>query len=224
MTTAIQDRLPRRTKFFYGISDFGFACTDTTMQVLFAIFMTDVVGVRAAYAALAIFIGRTWDYINDPLIGFYSERVRTRWGRRRPFLLFGFIPFVKRVGPKVKKMLDNFYKGVGELRSARFVEIIILTLITWLGEATILYLAAVSLGVQINFVYCVGFYALATLGGVLSSLPGGLGSFEAVVFALLVFIGYPEPISLSIALLYRFLSFGIGISFSAIFFFREIKS
>jgi GPH family glycoside/pentoside/hexuronide:cation symporter len=93
MTTAIQDRLPRRTKLLYGISDFGFACTDTTMQVLFAIFMTDVVGVKPAYAALAIFIGRTWDYFNDPLIGFFTDRVRTRWGRRRPFLLFGFIPF-----------------------------------------------------------------------------------------------------------------------------------
>jgi GPH family glycoside/pentoside/hexuronide:cation symporter len=93
MTTAIQDRLPRKTKFLYGIGDFGFACTDTIMQVLFAIFMTDVVGVKPAYAALAIFIGRTWDYINDPLIGFFTDRVRTRWGRRRPFLLFGFIPF-----------------------------------------------------------------------------------------------------------------------------------
>lgn len=93
MTTAIQDRLSRRTKFLYGISDFGFACTDTTMQVLFAIFMTDVVGVKPAYAALAIFIGRTWDYFNDPLIGYLSDRLRSRWGRRRPFLLFGFIPF-----------------------------------------------------------------------------------------------------------------------------------
>jgi Na+/melibiose symporter-like transporter len=72
MTTAIQDRLSRRTKFLYGISDFGFACTDTTMQVLFAIFMTDVVGVKPAYAALAIFIGRTWDYFNDPLVGSIS--------------------------------------------------------------------------------------------------------------------------------------------------------
>ena len=93
MTTAIRDRLPRLTKFLYGISDFGFACTDTTMQVLFAIFMTDVVGLKPVYAAAAIFIGRTWDYINDPLIGFYTDRVRSRWGRRRPFLLFGFIPF-----------------------------------------------------------------------------------------------------------------------------------
>ena len=93
MPIRTDDRLSWFSKLIYGIGDFGFACTDTIMQVLFAIFMTDVVGLKPAYAALAIFIGRTWDYINIPLIGFFTDRIRTRWGRRRPFLLFGFVPF-----------------------------------------------------------------------------------------------------------------------------------
>ena len=85
--------LPWRSKWIYGFGDISFSLTNTILAVYFAIFLTDVVGVPARLAAAAIFIGRTWDYINDPLIGYISDRTRTRWGRRRPFLLFGALPF-----------------------------------------------------------------------------------------------------------------------------------
>ena len=87
------ERLSPFTKLAYGVGDFGFAFADTAIGVLFAIFLTDVVGLRGSLAALAIWIGRSWDYINDPLLGHLVDRTRTRWGRRRPYLLFGFIPF-----------------------------------------------------------------------------------------------------------------------------------
>jgi glycoside/pentoside/hexuronide:cation symporter, GPH family len=77
----------------YGSGDLGFSLTSTIVAAYFAIFLTDVVGVSAKIAAIAIFVGRTWDYINDPLFGYISDRTRTRWGRRRPYLLFGPIPF-----------------------------------------------------------------------------------------------------------------------------------
>src|SRR5512136_69213 len=88
----MSERVPRRTKFAYGLGDLGFSLTSTILGAYFAIFLTDVVGVPAGTAAAAIFIGRTWDYINDPIIGHISDRTRTRWGRRRPFLLFGALP------------------------------------------------------------------------------------------------------------------------------------
>jgi GPH family glycoside/pentoside/hexuronide:cation symporter len=91
--TKIKERLAPLTKLAYGVGDFGFAFADTAIGVLFAIFLTDVVGLRPSLAALAIFVGKSWDYVNDPIIGYIVDRTRTRWGRRRPYLLFGFIPF-----------------------------------------------------------------------------------------------------------------------------------
>ncbi len=88
-----KERLSIATKLFYGMGDFGFSLTDTTLGVLFLIFLLDVVGLEPAKAALAIFIGKSWDYINDPIVGYIADRTRTRWGRRRPYLLFGFLPF-----------------------------------------------------------------------------------------------------------------------------------
>ncbi|MGB8214416.1 MAG: MFS transporter [Anaerolineales bacterium] len=93
MPTAIQDRIPTINKFLYAISDFSFSFTDTTMSVLFAIFMSDVAGLSLANAALVILIGRIWDSIDDPIFGYITDHTRSRWGRRRPYLLFGAIPF-----------------------------------------------------------------------------------------------------------------------------------
>jgi GPH family glycoside/pentoside/hexuronide:cation symporter len=84
--------IARRTKLLYGAGDTGFSLTATIIGAFFAIFLTDVVGISPGVAA-AIFIGRSWDYVNDPLFGHISDRTRTRWGRRRPYLLFGPLPY-----------------------------------------------------------------------------------------------------------------------------------
>src|SRR3990172_8245896 len=81
-------RLTRREKWIYGAGDIGFSLTSTILGAFFAIFLIDVVGISPRVAAAAIFIGRTWDYINDPIIGHISDRTRTRLGRPPPFFFF----------------------------------------------------------------------------------------------------------------------------------------
>ena len=69
-------KLSLREKWTYGSGDLSFSLITTIVGAYFAIFLTDVVGVPAAMAAVAIFIGSTWDYINDPIIGYISDRTR----------------------------------------------------------------------------------------------------------------------------------------------------
>lgn len=76
-----------------------FSCGDLSVSVPMAIlmffqlyFMTDVAGLRPDYAAWAVIIGRIWDAVNDPWFGIVSDRINSRWGRRRTVLLFGALP------------------------------------------------------------------------------------------------------------------------------------
>jgi sugar (glycoside-pentoside-hexuronide) transporter len=55
-------------------------------------FYTDVFGISAAAAASVLLVARVVDAITDPLMGMIAERTQTRWGRLRPYLLFGAVP------------------------------------------------------------------------------------------------------------------------------------
>jgi GPH family glycoside/pentoside/hexuronide:cation symporter len=87
------DRLPFLTKLVFGFGDWGNTTTSTIFGFFFAFFLTDVARLDPIYAAPVLLTGGIWDAINDPLIGVWADRVRSRWGRRRPFFLFGALPF-----------------------------------------------------------------------------------------------------------------------------------
>jgi GPH family glycoside/pentoside/hexuronide:cation symporter len=84
--------LPIWRKVAYGAGDSGFSLTSTALALLYLYFLVNVVGLDPAAAGLSIGIGRIWDALNDIFVGTLSDRTRSRWGRRRPYLLFGAIP------------------------------------------------------------------------------------------------------------------------------------
>ena len=94
MTVSGQEsRLPFWTKLIFGTGDWSTASFGTLRQLFYAIFLTDVVGLEPRLASFVALVGILWDAVNDPIVGALTDRVRTRWGRRRPFLLFFAIPY-----------------------------------------------------------------------------------------------------------------------------------
>lgn len=92
-TTPIAEKLSLKTKIFYALGNWGNTTTTTIFGFFFAFFLTDIAKLLPIYVAAILLIGGVWDAINDPLIGVWVDRVRSRWGRRRPFFLFGALPY-----------------------------------------------------------------------------------------------------------------------------------
>lgn len=80
-------------KLLYGSGDWGISSVGMMRSIFYAIYLTDVVGLEPRLASFGALAGIVWDAINDPIIGILSDRLSTRWGRRRPFLLWFAIPF-----------------------------------------------------------------------------------------------------------------------------------
>lgn len=93
MKTNTNARLPFWMKLLYGSGDWGISSVGMMRSIFYAIYLTDVVGLEPRLASFGALFGIVWDAINDPIIGILSDRLNTRWGRRRPFLLWFAIPF-----------------------------------------------------------------------------------------------------------------------------------
>ncbi len=80
-------------KLAYGAGDLGPAVT-ANIQIFFTLlFLTNVAGLDAGLAGVILLITKVWDAINDPLIGVLSDRTKSRWGRRLPWIVLGALPF-----------------------------------------------------------------------------------------------------------------------------------
>jgi len=81
-----------REKFSYGFGDFASCLYWQTVSVYLAIFYTDIFGISALAAGAMIGLSRSTDAFFDPVIGMIADRTKSRWGKFRPYLLFGCVP------------------------------------------------------------------------------------------------------------------------------------
>jgi glycoside/pentoside/hexuronide:cation symporter, GPH family len=86
-------RLPVWLKFSYGAAEGSNTLGWTMFYVYFLFFLTDVVGISPSFAGIIMMIATLWDAFTDPAVGIWSDRTKSRLGRRRSFMLFMSVPY-----------------------------------------------------------------------------------------------------------------------------------
>ena len=86
-------KLSFKEKLGYGLGDTASHFIWDMVGFWLMFFYTDVYGISAAAAGTIMLIARFWDMAIDPLIGVISDRTNTQWGKFRPYILFGAIPY-----------------------------------------------------------------------------------------------------------------------------------
>ncbi|TGM38008.1 MFS transporter [Leptospira biflexa] len=84
-------KLKTPVKMGYGFAETGITAVQLFTQIYLLKFYTEIVGLNASLAGIALSISVIWDAISDPLMGRISDQTRTRFGRRRPYIFIGGI-------------------------------------------------------------------------------------------------------------------------------------
>lgn len=84
--------LKKSEMFNYSIGDLGINFWFQFLGFYMAYFYTDIFKLDPWHMGTLFLSARIWDGINDPMMGYLADSTRTRWGRFRPYLIFGAIP------------------------------------------------------------------------------------------------------------------------------------
>ena len=86
-----EDRVPLKEKLAYACGALMDGGGVALMSCVMLKYMTDTLGIVAASASTIMMVSKIWDAITDPLMGSITDNTRSRWGRRRPYMMFGGI-------------------------------------------------------------------------------------------------------------------------------------
>ncbi len=115
--------------------------------------------------------------------------------------LLGRLSFLERFTPSLLKGFESSQKL---LSLSKLILPLLLSLLAWACEAIGLYLTLYSFGTLLSPLAAIFVYSAATLFGVLTFLPGGIGSTEATMVGLLTLLGVSSSISVPATVIIRF--------------------
>ena len=105
--------IPVWRKIGYGMGEMGSQFSWAMVSSYLTIYYTDVVGLAPSVISAIMLVARIWDAVNDPMFGAIAESTQSRWGRFRPYILFGS-PFLALFSCLMflHLPLDSFWQGL----------------------------------------------------------------------------------------------------------------
>ncbi|MGB7416188.1 MAG: MFS transporter [Thermosynechococcaceae cyanobacterium] len=86
-------QLNLKTKLTYGVGEMSNEVPGSILVFFLLFFLTNRAGLNPGLAGSVLLVAKIWDAVNDPLVGWLSDRTTSsKWGRRYPWMLFGAIP------------------------------------------------------------------------------------------------------------------------------------
>ena len=87
------ERIKLKEKLGYGVGDLASGLYLNFFGFFLFYFLVDLNGLAPAAISLMLLLTKLVDAVTDPMMGAISDRTRSRWGRYRPYMLFGAVPF-----------------------------------------------------------------------------------------------------------------------------------
>lgn len=207
----VTDRPKLLEKVSYGFGDLASVLFWQTFMLYLTYFYTDVALIPLASLLLMFSLVRSWDWINDPIMGMIADRTKTRWGKYRPYLLWFCVPFA--VAGVLCFTVPDFDQA-GRFRWALVTYILLMTLYTVINIPYTALLGVLSpesddrtsiSSIKFMFAFVAGIIVSATLLPMTDWLGGGdeargwqnsfiLFGAAAIAFFLIAFIGTKERV------------------------------
>lgn len=190
-----------RTRMRYSLASLGVATPAETVSGIIAFYIVDVMNLPATWFATFWFFYTIYNAFNNPALGYLSDRTRTRWGRRIPYVLFGGLPYAVAFALLFTAPFDGRDNPVGLLLYFG------IAIIAWEGIYTALatgyygllpemfdnYRERTDVAAKMNIFQTVALVLGAALPPLLADLLGwsGMATVLAVISVVALYAGYP---------------------------------
>lgn len=190
-----------KTRILYSLSSLGVATPAEAIAGIIAFYIVDVKNLPATWYAAFWFFYTIYNALNNPVLGYLSDRTRSRWGRRLPYILFGGLPYAVAFALLFTVPFDGKDNPVGLL--IYFGTAIVIWEGIYTGLATGYYgllpemfgsyRERTDVAAKMNIFQTIALVLGAALPPLLAELLGwpGMAAVLAVISVIAIYAGYP---------------------------------